>query len=128
METITARTFASSWLEAWNAHDLEAILSHFSDDAVFTSPIAAQMMPETGGVLNGKDAIRVYWTAGLERIPDLHFSIEAIYTGVDTVVINYRNHIGSLVCEVLRLVDGLVNRGDGTYLYDDAAGASGVRR
>jgi hypothetical protein len=85
-------------------------------------------MPETGGVLNGKDAIRVYWTAGLKRIPDLHFSIEGVYTGVDTVVINYRNLIGSLVCEVLRLVDGLVIRGDGTYLYDDAAGASGVRR
>jgi ketosteroid isomerase-like protein len=114
METTIARTFANSWLEAWNAHDLEGILSHFSDDAVFTSPIAAQVMPETAGVLNGKDAIRVYWAAGLERIPDLRFTIEAVYTGVDTVVINYRNHVGSLVCEVLRLVDGRVTRGDGT--------------
>jgi hypothetical protein len=70
--TATAGTFAHSWLEAWNAHDLEAtILSHFSDDAVFSSPVAAQTMPQTGGVLNAKNAIRADWIAGLERSPDV---------------------------------------------------------
>lgn len=126
MDTITADAFARSWLQAWNAHDLNAVLGHFADDAVFTSPIAAQLMPDTGGVLRGKDAIRAYWAEGLRRIPDLQFSIEALYTGIDTLVINYRNHVGALVCEVLHLTDGLVVRGDGTYLSDNAASASGV--
>jgi ketosteroid isomerase-like protein len=126
MDAGTADSFARSWLRAWNSHDLDAILDHFADDAVFTSPIAAQLIPSSGGVLHGKDAIRAYWAEGLRRIPDLRFNVEAVYTGVDTLVINYRNHLGALVCEVLRLADGLVVRGDGTYLSDDAASASGV--
>jgi ketosteroid isomerase-like protein len=40
MDTESARRFARQWLDAWNSHDLEAILSHFRDDAVFSSPMA----------------------------------------------------------------------------------------
>ena len=126
MDQNTGAKFATSWVEAWNVHDLDAILAHFSDDVVFTSPVAAQMLPETGGVLRGKAALRAYWGAGLPRIPDLHFDVIAVYTGVDTLVINYRNHVGGLVCEVLRFDGDLVVEGAGTYLSDDAAGASGV--
>lgn len=128
MDVSDAARFARAWADAWNAHDLDAVLSHFSDDAEFTSPVAAQLLPETEGVLRGKAAIRAYWAVGLERIPDLHFEIVDVYTGLRTLVINYRNHVGGLVCEVLELDDeGLVVRGEGTYLASDAAAASGAR-
>jgi ketosteroid isomerase-like protein len=123
MNADRAREFCSAWVEAWNAHDLEGVLFHFADDAVFTSPVAMQLLPETGGALRGKDAIRRYWTIGLNQIPDLAFTIENIYVGVDTVVINYRNQTGGLVNEVLHLNDvGLVERGAGTYLLPKADG------
>jgi hypothetical protein len=123
-----AHRFAASWLRAWNAHDLDAVLAHFAENATFSSPVAAQLLPETGGVLRGTDEIRRYWTTGLARIPDLHFEIENVYTGLSTIVINYRNHTGALVAEVLQLGDdGLVVRGEGTYLVDDAAASSGAR-
>lgn len=122
-----AHRFAQSWLAGWNAHDLDAVLSHFDDDAVFISPVAAQLLPDTAGQLKGKDAIRRYWTIGLERIPDLHFEIVHVYTGLDVIVINYRNHVGGLVNEVLHLDNaGLVTYGAGTYLVADAATASGA--
>ncbi|MFJ3957228.1 nuclear transport factor 2 family protein [Arthrobacter sp. NPDC090010] len=128
MEIAAAQEFARRWAEAWNAHDLDAVLSHFSEDAEFSSPVAAQLLPETGGVLRGKEAIRAYWSVGLERIPDLHFEVVDVYTGLNLVVINYRNHVGGLVNEVLRLNDrGLVASGAGTYLVADAAAASGAR-
>jgi ketosteroid isomerase-like protein len=123
---LDAAAFAAAWVDAWNAHDLERVLSHFADDAVFSSPVAAQLIPETGGTLRGKDAIRAYWRVGLERIPDLRFAVEAVYVGIDLIVINYRNHAGNLVCEVLHLKDGRVVFGAGTYLDVDAASASGV--
>ena len=127
MDVAFAQQFARRWVEAWNAHDLHAVLSHFSDDAEFHSPVAAQLLPETQGVLRGKEAIRGYWAVGLEKIPDLHFEVVNVYTGIDTIVINYRNHAGGLVNEVLRFNDeGLVERGDGTYLVADAAAASGA--
>ena len=127
MQIEQARAFAQQWVEAWNDHDLDAVLSHFRDDAEFSSPFAAQLLPETEGVLRGKGAIRDYWAAGLRRIPELHFEIVEVYAGVSTIVINYRNHVGGMVDEVLELDgDGLVVRGAGTYPVADAAGASGA--
>jgi ketosteroid isomerase-like protein len=122
-----ASDFAERWVKNWNAHDLEGLLSHFSDDVVFTSPVAAQVVPDSGGIVRGKDALRRYWAAGLRRIPDLQFSVEAVYAGVRTVVINYRNHVGNLVCEVLTFDGPLVVEGHGTYLSNDAGRDSGVR-
>ena len=127
MDQNTGDRFAQSWVEAWNAHDLDAVLAHFAEDAVFSSPVAAQVVPESAGVLRGKAAIRAYWSAALARIPDLRFEMIGVYTGLDTLVLNYRNHVGGLVCEVLRFDGELVVAGAGTYLSDDAAGASGVR-
>ena len=83
-------------MRAWNAHDIEAVLGHFHDDVLFTSPVAARVLPETGGVVRGKDALRHYWTTALKSLPDLHFEIVAAYRGESTLVINYRNHRGEL--------------------------------
>ena len=115
MATPDPLTFAEQWLSAFNAHDIEAVLSHFADDVVFTSPVAARVVPETGGTVRGKAALRAYWTVALQRVPDLHFDLLGVYAGMDTIVINYRNQVGGLVCEVLTFADGLVITGHGTY-------------
>jgi len=46
--------------------------------------------------------------------------------GVDAVVINYRNHAGNRVYEVLTLDGPLVSAGQATYGTDSAAAASGL--
>ena len=121
-----ARAFADEWLAGWNAHDLDAVLAHFSEDAVFTSPVARQLLDGSDGVLRGRAAIRAYWEEGLRRIPDLRFEIVDVYAGLDTVVINYRNQRGGLVCEVLQFAGDLVVAGHGTYREsgDNLAGAT----
>jgi hypothetical protein len=116
MDDTFARRFASEWLDAWNAHDLEAILGHFSDDVTFTSPLAARIVEGSDGVVRGKAALRAYWSEGLRRSPDLHFEIEGLYLGVNTIVIHYRNHSGGLVNEVLTFDGPLVGEGHATYL------------
>jgi hypothetical protein len=118
--------FAQQWLAAWNAHDLEAVLDHFADDVVFTSPVAARLVAGSDGAIRGKDALRAYWTEGLRRIPGLRFELVGVYVGIDVVVINYRNQRGGLVNEVLRFGAGLVIEGHGTYLGpdDNPAGAT----
>ena len=117
MPTPDAERFADEWVRAWNAHDVEAVLAHFSDDVLFTSPVAAQVLPESGGVVRGKEALRHYWTTALAARPDLHFEVVGVYRGASTLVINYRNHRSELVNEVLTFdEDGLVREGHGTYL------------
>ena len=67
MPTPDATMYAEQWVRAWNAHDIEAVLDHFHDDVLFTSPVAARVLPETGGVVRGKDALRHYWTTARSR-------------------------------------------------------------
>jgi len=107
--------FAAAWLAAWNGHDVEAVLRHFHDDASFTSPFAARLLPETGGRLIGKQAIRDYWSFGLTRVPDLHFELVDLFVGVDCLVIAYANQNGVRVNEVLKFAGDLVIEGHGTY-------------
>lgn len=116
MPTPDKDDFAQAWVRAWNAHDVEAVLAHFHDDVVFTSPVAARLLPETGGVVRGKPALRDYWVTALGVLPDLHFELVAVYAGISTLVINYRNHRGQLVNEVLAFDGDLVREGHGTYL------------
>jgi len=119
MPTPESKCYADQWVRAWNAHDIEAVLDHFRDDVVFTSPVAARVVPESGGVVRGKAALRDYWTTALSQQADLQFEVVGVYRGESTLVINYRNHRGQLVNEVLTFDgDGLVYEGHGTYLSD----------
>jgi ketosteroid isomerase-like protein len=40
--TPEAAGFAEEWSAAWNRRDVDAVLAHFHDDVVFTSPYAAK--------------------------------------------------------------------------------------
>ena len=59
---VDAVAFSEQWVGAWNAHDVELVLEHFDKDVVFTSPVAAKLMPDTAGIVHGKPALRDYWT------------------------------------------------------------------
>ena len=108
--------FAERWIAAWNARDIAAVVANYCDDVVFTSPTAARFVPESGGTIRGKDALRAYWDVALEANSDLHFELVAVYGGVDTLVLQYRNQIGGLVSEVLTFRNGLVSVGHATPL------------
>ena len=58
MDSTEASRFATQWAHDWNSHDLETLLSHFSDDVLWTSPVAAQIVEGSDGVLRGKAALR----------------------------------------------------------------------
>lgn len=68
--------FAAQWIANWNAHDVEAVLSHFADDCVFESPMAQMITGEAK--LVGKTKLRAYWQAALARIPSLDFTLDDI--------------------------------------------------
>src|ERR1700756_2085862 len=115
MDHAEAQAFARQWVRDWNAHDVDALLEHFTDDVVFTSSVAVRIFGGDG-VLRGKEALRKYWSEGVRLIPDLHFEVLALYVGISTLVINYRNQAGGVVSEVLTFEGSLVREGHGTYL------------
>jgi len=121
-----AADFAAEWERNWNAHDLDALVAHFAEDVVFTSPVAAQILADGDGVIRGREALRAYWAYALGMLPDLHFTVEDVYSGLDTIAIAYRNHRGNRVCELLTFDGPLVVAGHATYRSDAAAAASGL--
>jgi len=102
MERERAERFAEEWYAAWNAHDLDAILDHYADDVEMGSPLVATLAGREDGRLAGKQALRGYFAAGLERFPDLRFEPIDLFVGVDSVVLHYRS-AGRLSAEVIFL-------------------------
>src|SRR5262249_41117327 len=98
-----AEQLAADWIAAWNAHDLDRILSHYRDDFTMSSPLIAERGFDPSGTLHGKAAIRPYWQAGLAATPTLHFQLAAVLVGPDSIVILYRNQAGRRVAEVVVL-------------------------
>ena len=110
--------FAQQWVEEWNCLDLDRILAHYAPDVVFRSPIAARVIPESGGVVRGIDQLRHYWGTALAQAPDLRFELVDVCAGLDTLLIRFRNQLGAVRCEVLRFEGDLVVEGEGTDLVD----------
>jgi ketosteroid isomerase-like protein len=115
MNSDFASNFVRTWESAWNARDLDAVLSHFHEEATFASPIASRLFPESGGIVRGRELIRLYWAKALALIPDLHFTVERYFVGIDILVIQYRNQRGAVVDEILMFENNLVRHGFGTY-------------
>lgn len=93
-----ARNFAEQWISAWNRHDLNSVLSHYADEASFSSPFIISIADEPSGQLHGKSALHAYWSTALKRIPDLHFTLQTILLGVNNLTLYYQGHRG-LVAE-----------------------------
>ncbi len=89
-----AREIALEWIDAWNSHDLDSIMSHYSDDVVLTSPIAVKLLGGESGVVTGKDALRAYFEKGLAAFPDLRFELTEVYAGVGSILVLYRRPNG----------------------------------
>jgi ketosteroid isomerase-like protein len=111
-----AERFAKEWIEAWNAHDLDAILSHYADNVVFHSPRIALVMSEQIECVAGKPALARYWGKALASAADLHFAFERLYIGSDSLTIAYRNHRSQNAAETFVFGDdSLVKESIATY-------------
>ena len=116
MTKATAQAFALAWIEAWNGHDLDAILAHYTDDFVFDSPFIPVIAGEPSGTLRGKAAVGAYWAKALARTADLRFELVEVLWGIRSVVIRYRRHDGRPAAEWFELdAAGLVVRSAAHY-------------
>ncbi|MCE5270231.1 nuclear transport factor 2 family protein [bacterium] len=94
-----AENFARDWIEAWNSHDIEAVLAHYTDDFEMSSPMIQAALGVASGTLKGKQAVGDYWRTALKRAPDLRFSVLDVTCGVDSVSIYYKAVLGKKAIE-----------------------------
>jgi ketosteroid isomerase-like protein len=98
-----ARSLANYWVEAWNAHDLDSIMSHYEETIELISPVAAQLLGIPGGRVAGKANLRAYFQRGLEAYPELRFRLEDVLCGVNSVVLYYANQKETRTAEFMEL-------------------------
>lgn len=66
MTTDDAWKLAEHWIAAWNAHDLDLIMTHYEDAIELTSPVAAQLQGTPAGKVIGKANLKAYFQRGLD--------------------------------------------------------------
>jgi ketosteroid isomerase-like protein len=114
---IDARTFADRWISEWNGKDLEAVLSHFSESVVFTSPRAKATVGAAS--VQGKSSLREYWTKAIDRIQTIHFALDYVISDGDRVAIVYIAEIDGRRMRCVEFMvfgeDGLVREGEAMH-------------
>lgn len=94
---------ANHWVAAWNAHNLDLVLTHYEDAVELTSPVAAQLLGTPEGKVVGKANLKAYFQKGLAAYPDLRFDLENVFWGVNSVVLCYANQRGTRSAEFMEL-------------------------
>ena len=104
-------------LDAFNSHDVDKILSFFTDDCVFDTPRG----PAPGGQrMVGKEEVRKGFQARFDGIPDIHYGDERHFTsgdrGVSEWTIRGTQANGEPIevrgCDLFEFADGKISRKD----------------
>ena len=111
-------------LDAFNAHDLDLIMSFFADDCVMDMPHG----PGPGGrLLVGKDEVREGIRSRLDGIPDIHYGDDRHWVcddrGVSEWTIRGTRRTGERIevrgCDLFEFVDGKITRKDAFWKIVD---------
>ncbi|MEO8067835.1 MAG: nuclear transport factor 2 family protein, partial [Flavobacteriales bacterium] len=87
------KAIATQWFAAFNAHDLEALLTLYADDAEHYSPKLKVRRPETNGLVAGKPALRNWWRDAFDRLPTLRYEVLKLTADDEQVFMEYIRHV-----------------------------------
>ncbi len=103
---------AKAWLKAFNDHDLEALLSLYAEDAKHFSPKLKQRLPETNGLIRGKEAMMSWWQDAFQRLPSLQYIEISITADTQKVFMEYIRKVEGgedmAVAEILVIRNGKI--------------------
>jgi hypothetical protein len=102
------RTIARRYADAWNAHDVDAIMALHSDDTFYHLHGEAE-------AYHGREAVTGKFTSQLGQVPDIHFELKSLHGGAGHFVfeaeITYSRNGRQLKFDGIDLItirDGLV--------------------
>ncbi|MBC7534193.1 MAG: nuclear transport factor 2 family protein [Ferruginibacter sp.] len=110
--TALNKQVALTWIDAFNAHDLEKLLALYHEDAIHYSPKLKIRQPETNGFLRGKSSLRLWWADAFQRLPQLHYQLKNMIVDEEQLMMEYLRLVTGeeaiLVAEVLEIEDGII--------------------
>jgi len=106
------QSIAFKWFDAFNAHNIEQLLSLYDDHAEHFSPKLKIRKPETNGFVRGKSEMREWWQDAFNRMPDLQYKVTSLTANDDRVFVEYLRVVSGeenlMVAEVYEVKDGKI--------------------
>jgi len=106
------KNIAIQWFTAFNAHDLEKLLSLYDEQAEHYSPKLKIHQPATNGLIKGKSQLRNWWKDAFDRLPNLHYKIIKLMADDEQVFMEYIRETNDeedlRVGEVLTIKEGKI--------------------
>jgi len=91
--------FCTEWLEAWNDHDIDRVVSHYTDPVTIHSPFLQAVQAGLSGSPMSRQQLRTVYGRAFTAYPDLHFVPINIFVGTESVVCHYRSVNNLLAAE-----------------------------
>jgi len=119
-----ATAMLQAFLDAFNAHDVDAIMSFFTEDCVFDTPRGP---PPGGQHLVGKQQVRAGIQARFDGIPNIHYGDDRHWTcgdrGVSEWTIRGTRVTGETIevrgCDLFEFTDNRISRKDAFWKIVD---------
>lgn len=103
---------AHQWFDAFNRHDLESLIALYDDQAEHYSPKLKMHLPQTNGLIKGKDKLRAWWKDSFDRLPSLQYEVIQLTPFENRIFMEYLRHVMGeddlQVAELLELRNGLI--------------------
>jgi len=116
-----AKDHVEKWVKAWNNHDIETVLTMYSDEIEFSSPKIRVVFPERkSSTVTNKKELEEYWMRALKNFPKLHFIPKQTITQGNLCILEYyaildERHKTSVIEKFEFQEDGLVKKSSGFY-------------
>ncbi len=112
MQKTTLQLIVEKWIDAFNEHDVDKLLSLYHPNARHYSSRVETDKPETKGWLKGKEQLREWWQSNFKKLTDLNYKLAHATVGNDKIFIEYerrtRGQQDLEVMEYLRVQNGLI--------------------
>lgn len=79
-------TIIQRFHDAFNRHDVDAIMAAMTEDCIFENTYP----PPNGERFEGQAAVRAFWERLFTESPQAHFEVEDIFAAADRGVIRWR--------------------------------------
>lgn len=112
MNSENNKKIALKWFAAFNQHNLENLLSLYAENAEHYSPKLKARIPDTNGLIKGKNSLNEWWKDAFARLPSLKYEPKKIVADEDTVFMEYIRHVANeeklMVCEVFEIKNNMI--------------------
>ena len=100
-----AQSFARQWIDAWNRHDLTAVMALYSEEIRFYSPYIIKLEMNAEGVITDRNELEKYFGKALGIYTDLHFELREVLSGANSVILYYKSVNNRMAAEMMELDD-----------------------